>query len=116
MGNVYLKVDEKTFMMKEECSPSLVTDELVRQLIQKFVKIDVSQWRSCLLIFHRFSKTLLYEIVTARLGYRKFGCTMGAQILTTTTKVKDGLCINFLSRYEDEGEPLLNRIGPVDET
>jgi len=34
--------------------PSLVTDNSFRQLMQKFVKSDVSQWRSCLLIFHRF--------------------------------------------------------------
>ncbi|KAF8766643.1 Bromodomain-containing protein 8 [Argiope bruennichi] len=65
----------------------------------------------------KISKTLLYEIVAARLGYRKFCARWVPKILTDHHKSQRmASALDFLSRYEDEGEPLLNRIVTGDET
>lgn len=97
--------------------PSLVTDELVQTVDAKVRENRRFTMAELSTDFPQISKTLLYEIVTARLGYRKFCARWVPKILTDHHKSQRmASALDFLSRYEDEGEPLLNRIVTGDET
>ncbi|KAF8793418.1 hypothetical protein HNY73_004900 [Argiope bruennichi] len=100
-GYVYLKVDEKTFMMEERSGRHpWGTDELFRQLMQKFVKIDVSQWRSCLLIFHRFLRLFLYEDSDSKIGVTVSSVHDGCpKFFRPPKSQRMASALDFLSRY-----------------
>jgi hypothetical protein len=60
--------------MKSEmvgCS-SVVSEDLVQSVDQKLVKDGTSQFQNVHVDFQQISLTLLYEIITVRLGYHKY--------------------------------------------
>ncbi|GBN10452.1 Histone-lysine N-methyltransferase SETMAR [Araneus ventricosus] len=63
------------------------------------------------------SRTVLYETVTGKLGYRKFCARWVPKTLTEIHKTsRMGAALEFLSRYHTGGEDFLNRIVTGDET
>ncbi|KAG8226287.1 hypothetical protein J437_LFUL002726 [Ladona fulva] len=97
--------------------PSLVTDELVQKIdgkVRENRRFTISELSD---EFPQISRTVLYEVVTERLGYRKFCARWVPKILTEHHKTQRmASAMDFLTRYEEEGEPLLNRIVISDET
>lgn len=102
---------------KRSGRPSVVTDDIVDQIHRKvrenrrFTITDLSQ------LFPQISRTVVYEILTEKLGYRKFCARWVPKLLTEELKTKRmGLALTFLSRYEEEGDEFLDHIVTGDET
>jgi hypothetical protein len=79
---------EQMFIMKSEVVgwPSVVSDDLVESVDQKIHerrRFTISEF-SC--EFPQISRTVLYKIVTVRLGYHKF-CTRWGQKMHKTQSV-----------------------------
>lgn len=67
--------------------------------------------------FPEISRSLLHKLVTEKLGYHKFCARWIPKLLTDEHKIKRmSSAIDFLSRYDAEGEEFLNRIVTGDET
>lgn len=97
--------------------PSVVSNDLVKKVDEKvrenrrFTISELSEQ------FPQISRTVLYEVVTDKLGYRKFCARWVPKLLTEVHKTKRmGSALNFLSRYDAEGEDFLKRIVTGDET
>ncbi|GBM35103.1 hypothetical protein AVEN_15193-1 [Araneus ventricosus] len=67
--------------------------------------------------FPQISKTVLHEIVTNRLNYRKLCSRWVPKMLTDVHKTK-GLssALTFFTRYSEEGNDFLNKIVTGDES
>lgn len=97
--------------------PSVVNDELVNRVNEKirenrrFTISELSEH------FTEISRSLVHEIVTEKLGYHKFCARWIPKVLTDDHKMKRmSSAIDFLTRYDTEGETFLNRIVTGDET
>ncbi|KFM58918.1 Histone-lysine N-methyltransferase SETMAR, partial [Stegodyphus mimosarum] len=97
--------------------PSVVTDDLVRKVDEaihenrRFTMTTLSE------AFPQISRTVLFEIVSDRLNYRKLCSRWVPKMLTDVHKTKRlGSSLTFLTRYSDEGENFLNQIVTGDET
>ncbi|GBL62092.1 hypothetical protein AVEN_146440-1 [Araneus ventricosus] len=67
--------------------------------------------------FPQISKTVLHEIVTNRLNYRKLCSRWVPKMLTDAHKTKRlGSALTFLTRYSKEDKEFLNKIVTGDET
>lgn len=97
--------------------PSDVNDDLVRQIDET---IRGNRRFTISMLSHEFptiSRTVLYETVSRRLGYRKLCSRWVPKMLTDVHKTKRlGSALTFLTRYSDEGEAFLNQIVTGDET
>lgn len=97
--------------------PSLVTDDLVRAVDEKIRENRRFTMTTLSDEFQQISRTLLYGIVTDRLGYRKLCSRWVPKMLTDVHKTKRlGSALTFLTRYSDDGENFLNKIVTGDET
>lgn len=97
--------------------PSVVTDELAEQINGRICdnrRFTVSELSD---EFPQISRTVLYEIVTERLRYRKFCARWVPKILSENHKTQRmASALDFLMRYEREEQSFLNRIVTGDET
>jgi bifunctional pyridoxal-dependent enzyme with beta-cystathionase and maltose regulon repressor activities len=97
--------------------PSVVSDELVQSVDQK----NCERWHFTIselsFEFAQVSRTVLYEIITARLGYHNFLCKM-QNVHRCTQNPENGFGFNFLEQYHKDGDEFLNHILQVtgDET
>ncbi|KAJ4432354.1 hypothetical protein ANN_20973 [Periplaneta americana] len=67
--------------------------------------------------FPQISRTLLYEVTTEDLGYRKLSARWVPKLLSEELKVQRmGAALSFLERYEREGDAILDQIVTGDET
>ncbi|KFM59453.1 Neuronal acetylcholine receptor subunit beta-3, partial [Stegodyphus mimosarum] len=97
--------------------PSVVTDDSVRKVNEaihenrRFTMTTLSE------AFPQIPRTVLFEIVSDRLNYRKLCSRWVPKMLTAVHKTKRlGSALTFLTRYSDEGENFLNQIVTGDET
>jgi len=97
--------------------PSLVNDNLVRK-VNKRVRDDRCFTISDLsLHFPQISRTLLYDIVSSHLGYRKVCARWVPKMLIEEHKKQHVACaLTFLMRYNKEGDGMLSHIVTGDET
>lgn len=97
--------------------PSIVTDELVAKVddnIRENRRFTITELSLC---FPQVSRTLLFEIVTQKLGYHKFCARWVPKLLTDHHKgLRMGAALTFLDAYDQDGESLLDRIVTGDET
>jgi len=91
--------------------PSLVNDDLDRKVNERvrddsrFTISDLS------LHFPQISRTLLYDTVSSRLGFRKVCARWVTKTLTEQHKKQSVLCaLTFLMRYRREGDGVLSHI------
>jgi hypothetical protein len=107
------------FTMKNEVvgRSSVVSGDFVESVDQKICErrhFTISEL-SCELpkILH----TLLYEIITVRLGYHKFCATWVPKMLTNAHKTQRmASALTFLQQYHKDSDEFLNHIGRGDET
>jgi len=97
--------------------PSLVNDDLVRKVNERvrddrrFTISDLS------LHFPQISRTVLYDIVSSHLVYRKVCARWVLKMLTEEHKKQRVACaLTFLMRYHKEGDGMLSHIVSGDET
>ena len=97
--------------------PSLVNDDLVRQVNERvrddrrFTISDLS------LHFPQISRTLLYDIVIIHLGYQKACARWVPMMLTEEHKKQHVACaLTFLMCYHKEGDGMFSHIVTGDET
>jgi hypothetical protein len=108
--------DVRTNVHEEERSdrPSVVNNNLVQCERRHFKLSELS----C--EFRQISHTLLYDIITVRLGYQKFCARWIPKMLTGAHKTKRtaSAFVDFLERYHKDGDELRNHIVRVtgDET
>jgi hypothetical protein len=98
--------------------PSVVSD-LFQSVDQKICERQCFKISEFLCEFSQTSCTLLYEIISVRLGYYKFCTRWIPKILTSTHKMqRKALALTFLERYHKDVEEFLNHIIQVtgDET
>ncbi|KAJ4440986.1 hypothetical protein ANN_10835 [Periplaneta americana] len=102
----------------EECSgrPSLINDdcvELVRQCILENRRFTITELSSH---FPQISRSLLHEIVTKHLLFKKVCARWVPKNLTPEHKVQRlGAALTFQQRYHDNGDEFLDRIVTGDE-
>ncbi|GBN43872.1 hypothetical protein AVEN_29715-1 [Araneus ventricosus] len=91
--------------------PSVVNADLIKEIDEKIRLLrnfTISQLSEHL---PNISRTVLYETVTGKLGYRKFCARWVPKMLTEIHKTsRMGAALEFLSRYYTNGEDFLNRI------
>ncbi|GBO24491.1 hypothetical protein AVEN_128788-1 [Araneus ventricosus] len=92
--------------------PSVVSADLIKKidekirLLRNFTIFHISEH------LPNISRTVLYETVTGKLGYRKFCARWVPKMLAEIHKTrKMGAALEFLSRYHTYGEDFLNKIG-----
>ncbi|KAL4143360.1 hypothetical protein QTP88_005698 [Uroleucon formosanum] len=96
--------------------PSLISDVLVQEVEKKFMKTRFTM-TSLAKHFPQISRSLLHEIVSIKLNFRKLCARWVPKILTDEHRVKrQGSALQFLSRYEEEGDKFLSRIVTGNET
>jgi hypothetical protein len=98
--------------------PSIVTDDLVAKVDEKICEnrhFTVTEFSLC---YPQVSRTLLFDIVTQKLGYHKFCARWMLKLLTDNHKGQRlGAAITFLDAYHTHGDSLLVvRIVTGDET
>ncbi|GBM24044.1 hypothetical protein AVEN_34001-1 [Araneus ventricosus] len=97
--------------------PSVVNDGLVAKVNEKIRENRRVHKR---ILFHEFpqiSKTILHEIVTNRLNYRKLCSRWFPKMLTNVHKTRRlGNALKFRTRCSEEGNEFLNKIVTGDET
>ncbi|GBM52926.1 Histone-lysine N-methyltransferase SETMAR [Araneus ventricosus] len=96
--------------------PSVVSADLIKEneTIRLLRNFTISQLSEHL---PNISRTVLYETVTGKSGYRKFCARWVPKMLTEIHKTsRMGAALEFLSRYHTNGEDFLNRIVTGDET
>lgn len=103
---------------EERCGrPSVISDELLQQVEEKVrddrrVTLDTLSKS-----FPLISRSLLGEIITEKLGYRKLCARWVPKMLTPEHRQNRVLAAReFLERYESEGETFLDSIVTGDET
>lgn len=97
--------------------PSLITDDLKKRVddfIRKDRRVKLSELSKQ---FPEISRSLLYEIVTDHLNYRKICSRWVPKMLTDQHKTnRMGSALSFLTRYEQQGDAFLDQIVTGDET
>ncbi|KAJ4451655.1 hypothetical protein ANN_03124, partial [Periplaneta americana] len=97
--------------------PSLINDdcvELVRQCIMENRCFTITELSSH---FPQISRSLLHEIVTKHLLFKKVCARWVPKNLTPEHKMQHlGAALTFLQRYHDDGDEFLDRIVMGDET
>ncbi|GBM28212.1 Histone-lysine N-methyltransferase SETMAR [Araneus ventricosus] len=97
--------------------PSVVSADLIKEIDEKIRLLrnfTITQLSEHL---PNISRTVLFETVTGKLGYRKFCARWVPKMLTEIHKTsRMGVALKFLSRYHTGGEDFLNRIVTGDET
>lgn len=97
--------------------PSVITDDLVGKVDQKIQENRRFTISTLSEQFPQVSRSVVYEIVTERLHYRKLCSRWVPKMLTEVHKTKRlGSALSFLSRYDEEGDDFLNQIVTGDET
>ncbi|GBO18322.1 hypothetical protein AVEN_87550-1, partial [Araneus ventricosus] len=91
--------------------PSVVSADLIKEidekirLLRNFTIFQLSEH------LPNIYRTVLYETVTGKLGYRKFCARWVPKMLKEIHKTsRMGDALEFLSRYHTDGEDFLNRI------
>ncbi|GBO05005.1 hypothetical protein AVEN_23281-1 [Araneus ventricosus] len=91
--------------------PSVVSPDLIKKIDEKIRLLrdfTITQLSEHL---PNISRTLLYETVTGKSGYRKFCARWVPEMLTEIHKTsRMGAALKFLSQYHTGGEDFLNRI------
>ncbi|XP_035232632.1 protein GVQW3-like [Stegodyphus dumicola] len=91
--------------------PSIATDKLVAKVDEKIHENRSFTITKLLPSFPQVSRTLLFEIVTQKLGYRKFCARWVSKLLTDHYKgQRMGAALTFLEAYGRHGDSLLDRI------
>ena len=97
--------------------PFVINDdlvELVRQRIMEDRRFTITELSSH---FPQISRSLLHEIVTKHLLFKKLCARWVPKNLTPEHKTKRlGAALTFLQRYHDDGDGFLDRIVTGDET
>lgn len=97
--------------------PSLVTEELkgkVEEKIQETRRFTLSTLHES---FPQISRSLLHEVVTEHLGYKKMCALWVPKTLTEAHKAnRMGAALEFLTAYDKDGDKFLDRIVTADET
>ncbi|GBM57206.1 Histone-lysine N-methyltransferase SETMAR [Araneus ventricosus] len=97
--------------------PSVVSADLIKEIDEKIRLLrnfTITQLSEHL---PNISRTVLYETVAGKLGYRKFCARWVPEMLTEIHKTsRMGAALKFLSRYHTGREDFLNRIVTGDET
>lgn len=97
--------------------PSLITDELIGKVDEKIQENRRFTISSLSEQFPQVSRSVIYDIVTERLHYRKLCSRWVPKMLTEVHKTKRlGSALAFLSRYDEEGDDFLSQIVTGDET
>lgn len=111
--------DGRTNVHDEERSgrPSVITEDLVQTVDEKVRVNRRFTITSLSSEFSQISRSVLYEIVTERLNYRKLCSRWVPKMLTDVHKtIRLASALNFLERYSDEGDGFLSQIVTGDET
>jgi len=97
--------------------PSVVNEDLVRAVEEKIRENRRFTITSLSLHFPRISRSLLHEIVSDELGFRKLCARWVPKMLTEEHKLKQqASALDFLTRYSEEGDTFLSRLFAGDET
>jgi hypothetical protein len=110
---------KQMFMMRSKVisRPSVVSDDLVQSIDQKICerqRFTISEL-SC--EFTQISRTVLYEIITVRLGYHKFCARCVLKMLMGAHKTqRTASALTLLEHYHKDGDEFLNHIVTGDET
>ncbi|GBM94897.1 hypothetical protein AVEN_89818-1 [Araneus ventricosus] len=97
--------------------PSVVNDGFMAKVNEKIRENSRFTIRMLCDEFPQISKTVLHEIVTNRLNYRKLCSRWVPKMFTGVHKTKGlGSALTFLTRYSDEDNEFLNKIVTGDET
>ena len=103
--------------MMKSGHPSLITGDLVELMRQRIVenrRFTITELSS---LFPQISRSVLHEIVTQRLLFKKLCARWVPKNLTPEHKMKrSGAALTFLQRYHDDGDDFLDRIVTGDET
>nr|XP_015920477.2 histone-lysine N-methyltransferase SETMAR-like [Parasteatoda tepidariorum] len=103
---------------EERCGrPSLVTDELLYAVEEKLKQNRKFTISTFVTEFPQMSRSLIHEIVTEKLKFRKLCSRWVPKILTEQhKKQRMGSALQFLTRYNEDGDDFLSRIVTGDET
>ena len=103
---------------EERCGrPSLVTDELVHAIEEKIKQNRKFTISALAMEFPQISQSLIHEIVSEKLKFRKLCSRWVPKILTEQhKKQRMSSALHFLTRYNDGGDDFLSRIVTGDET
>ena len=97
--------------------PSLVNEELVRaveEVLKENHRFTISDLSSK---FPQISRSLLHEIVSEKLNFRKLCARWVPKTLTEQhKKQRQGSVLNFLTHYNKDGDDFLSKIVTGDET
>jgi hypothetical protein len=100
------KIGEQMFVVKSEVvgQPSVVSGNLVQSVGKQFVNFRCQ--------FPQTSPTILYEIITVRLGYHKFCARCVPKMLTGANKSQRMVSFGFafLERHHKYGNEFLSHI------
>lgn len=97
--------------------PPLVTEELVHAIDDKIQENRRFTISALAMDFPQISRSLMHEIVTKQLKFRKLCSRWVPKILTEQHKTQRmGSALEFLTRYAESGEEFLRRIVTGDET
>lgn len=108
-----LKMAARMFMMRNE----VITEDLVQKVDEKVNENRHVTISSLSDEFPQASRTVLYEIVTERLNYRKLYSRWVPKMLTEVHKSKRlASALSFLERYSRESDDFLSQIVTGDET
>lgn len=97
--------------------PSLISDDLLHKIEENIRKDRRLTIRELCEFIPEVSKTLIHEIVTKKLGYKKLCARWVPKMLTDDHKKnRMGSALTFLTRYADKGDEFLDSIVTGDET
>ena len=97
--------------------PSVVNEDLVRAVEEKIRENRRFTITSLSLHFPQISRSLLHEIVSGELEFRKLCARWVPKMLTEEHKLKrQASALGFLTRYSEEGDNFLSRLVKGDET
>ena len=97
--------------------PSLVNDDLVRKVNERVRDNRLFTISDLSLHFPQISRTLLDDIVSSHLGYRKVCARWVLKMFTEEHKKQRVACaLTFLMRYHKEGDGMFSHIVRGDET
>lgn len=97
--------------------PSIITEQLVESVKEKILgdhRVTISDLVN---LFPDVSRGTIHDVLRGCLGYKKICARWFLKQLTSThLKQRIGAALDFLSRYQLEGEDFLSRIITCDET
>lgn len=97
--------------------PSIITEDLIKAVEEKIYENRRFTISSLALEFPNVGRTTLHKIVSENLQFHKLCSRWVPRLLTEEHQKKRMACsLDFLERYHDEGDQLLERIVTGDET